>query len=332
MSCRSTSASSTAVSLATATSGLDESQIMSIFHELKREGKDAEAPNMEEYLAGLDKLRLRVNSELSERPNFQNRLLTRIEKARIDGPVDGATWYAIMDLNAEATTAHDRLDKTLSSLAEALDETPESMKTLFETLRKYTNKYEDQAATEKAYRFDLLKGLPKDDATSKALRRMGYQMFLQHPYPVFVYGTLRPGQGNHHMMEDAVADTFEGKVTGVGIYGAHQGFPYASEHEDPSAYVIGNVINLTDDQEGWKARQSMDHLEGFSKDHPSSSHYERILKEVEIVTPAGGRETVKAWIYLARGPSRDQLRESDRIPDGDWVEARKVYREPRPHY
>lgn len=332
MSCRSTAASSTVVSLAVATTGLDESQIKSLFHELKREGKDSNGPTEVEYSAGLDKIRLRVNSELNDRPNFQSRLLERIEKARTDGPVDGATWYAITDLNAEASASHARLQKVLLSLAETLGEDTDSFTAYFDNLRKTITEYEDKAATEKIYRFDLIEGLPKDDATKKALRRLGYQIFLEQPYPVFVYGTLRPGQGNHGMMEPAVTSYSQGTVSGVGIYGAHQGFPYASEHEDSTAQVVGDLVYLSEDNAGYTARRSMDYLEGFRAERPSSSHYERVLKNVTVVNPSGKEENVKAWMYLARGPSRAQLVETDRIIDGDWVKAKEKYREPKPNF
>lgn len=195
-----------------------------------------------------------------------------------------------------------------------------------------TTDYEDVEVPDAQYRYDLYPDVPQDEDTQRALRKLGYQQYLAQPHPVFVYGTLRSGQGNHRLMRDAVDELHPAVADGVGIYGAHRGFPYAVEHADPDARTVGEVIWLSEDHQGAEARKSLDYLEGFDADAPSRSHYERVLRPVTYTNSAGETHTVQAWIYLARGYSRAQLVESDRIDHGDWVEAKNSYREPRPRY
>lgn len=194
--------------------------------------------------------------------------------------------------------------------------------------------YEDVLVPDEMFRYDLDPLVPTDDATARALRKLGYEHYLAQPHPVFVYGTLRTGQGNHRLMDGAVDSLTAGVAHGVGIYGAHRGFPYATEHDDPQARTQGEVIWLTQDRDGEQARQSLDHLEGFDSDSPSRSHYERVLRPITVPNSDknAAPRTVMAWMYMARGWSKAQLVESDRIPDGDWVEAKNAYRQPRPRY
>jgi gamma-glutamylcyclotransferase (GGCT)/AIG2-like uncharacterized protein YtfP len=192
--------------------------------------------------------------------------------------------------------------------------------------------YEDVQVPDAQYRYDLYPDVPQDEDTQRALRKLGYEQCLAQPHPVFVYGTLRSGQGNHRLMSDAVEELHTATAEGVGIYGAHRGFPYAVEHDDPDARTVGEVIWLTQDNRGSQARESLDHLEGFDSDRPSTSHYERTLRTVKYTNDAGETHNVQAWIYLARGWSKSQLVESDRIDHGDWVEAKNSYRDPRPRY
>lgn len=180
--------------------------------------------------------------------------------------------------------------------------------------------FEDKAAPEERFRYDQLPGVPQDEATQRALRKLGYEHYLTTPYPVFVYGTLRSGQGNERLMAGAKKDVADGVAPGVAIYGSSYGFPYASEHDDIEATTVGEVVWLTDDDRGDTARQMLDHLEGFDSNYPSHSHYERTTRTITYWDEDAGeaRETT-AWIYLARGRHRDQLDEADRIASGDWV-------------
>lgn len=335
MSCRSTRASSASVTLARTLSGLEDAQVTSLFHELKRHAKEegVAAPTSQEYLAGLDQLALRVRTSAELSDGMRERLLERVDAARHDDPLDATAWYATTHILAQSDIAAGRLSEIAGSAAPDLLMRPASVRELVDGWRAApTDSYEDTASPDLAFRYDLDARVPHDPATARALRKLGYEQFLAQPYPVFVYGTLRSGQGNDRLMTGAVESLSEARLDGVAVYGAHRGFPYAKEHDDPQARVVGEVVWLSPDVNGLRARGSLDGLEGFYSDFPSDSHYERVLREVTYTDAEGREQTTKAWTYLARGVYARQLQESDRIEHGDWVAARSAYREPRPRY
>lgn len=192
--------------------------------------------------------------------------------------------------------------------------------------------YSDHVSPDEKYRYDLNPGLPQDENTIKALKRIGYEAYLNQKLPVFVYGTLRSGQGNRRIMASSVTDYKLASIKGIGIYNGDYSFPYAKEHDDPEAIIIGELTWLSDDKEGATARSRLDRLEGFNADQPELSHYDRALKEVTITNSEGKQETHKAWIFLAQGTAKDQLHERDRVRNGDWVKSGRGAMRDLPHY
>ena len=128
-------------------------------------------------------------------------------------------------------------------------------------------------------------------------------------YKVFVYGTLRPGQGNYQrLLADRTDQEQPATAPGVALFGA--GFPYAVP--SPGARTVGSLITirpaLYDD-----VLNDLDRLEGCLPHRPDRSHYVRATR---TVIAAGGTPHT-AWIYLA-GPSVDHAR-MRRIPGDDWL-------------
>lgn len=326
MSCRSTRASSAAFSYAQSLSGLNEPQIQSLFHELKREGKDFNPPTQEEYIKNLNILKHEVENNQNIKESSKNRILERLTKAASDNVLDGPSWYATLNIQKRSLTAAQELNNILTGTAENMGLENEDMNLVFNTWVKNSDEYEDTPSPDQNFRYDLNPNVPHDANTLKALRKLGYEQYLAQPYPVFVYGTLRPGQGNYRLMGEAVETYTSGIVKGVGIYGPTRGFPYAAEHQDENAITAGEVVWLSDDYAGVKARQNLDYLEGFSSDYPTNSHYERVLKTVNVKDGFGNGKEVKAWMYLARGYSKSALQEKDRIIHGDWVKAKTSYK------
>lgn len=144
---------------------------------------------------------------------------------------------------------------------------------------------------------------------------------MTHPQlPVFVYGTLRPGQGNYrHLLADHAIMDRPAQVHGYALYGA--GIPYAVPERD--SVIHGSVVWI--DPAAYAATLlDLDHLEGYRLDRPTQSHYvrvQRIATSPTAPSAAGSRNaTHQVWMYEA-GPrfNRDSFR---RIESGDWVAER----------
>lgn len=328
MSCRSTAFTSALTSFARFSyPNLSDSQIQSLFHGLKRS-----APNdtftKEEYLAFVNSQMMAVrNSDLSER-NIES-LTQRLEDStvRLDGLTPDNV-YAAKNILAEAAIADRALDSVSAKVGSSLGRSTEFIRFKLNRWREASeDSYEDVENFAEEFRYDLTPGVPQDEATLRSLRKLGYEHFLTQPYPVFVYGTLRRGQGNFPIFGGHYYDAEGGEVSGISIYGAERAFPYAKEDEDNSstAFVKGDIIWIDQTSFGSEVRYSLDSLEGFSSDFPSDSHYERKLKVATFKDAEGKQVEQPVWMYVASGRYRSQLSKQDIIEGGDWVEARKKY-------
>lgn len=128
--------------------------------------------------------------------------------------------------------------------------------------------------------------------------------------PVFVYGTLRSGQGNYaHILRGNTTKERSAVMYGHMLLG--RGIPFAVQR--PGRKVVGELMDVRPDV--WPTVIMMlDQLEGY---HGPSSYntYDRAIREV--VLNEGG--TVSAYVYLAADPADSWLTGADEIPGGDWV-------------
>ncbi|RLU81589.1 hypothetical protein CTZ27_32400 [Streptomyces griseocarneus] len=129
--------------------------------------------------------------------------------------------------------------------------------------------------------------------------------------PVFVYGTLRPGQGNHErFLLGRTAAEEPARLRGAVLYEG-PGYPYAVA--DPEGEIHGDLI--TPAPAAYDAvLASLDALEGYAPGAPSS-HYVRVTRPVSL--ERGG--TVRAWVYLASPEVANHLRRrGTRFPGRRW--------------
>ena len=134
--------------------------------------------------------------------------------------------------------------------------------------------------------------------------------------PFFVYGTLRPGQGNYRLLAGRTVDERPATLPGHALYGP--GLPYVTEGEEDSA-VVGTLIFVAPERYD-EVLADLDRLEGY-RPGGTWSHYDREARPVRYVGDDGGEATTVAWVYLAGREARSRLRPSERITGGDWLAA-----------
>ncbi|MFF4344732.1 gamma-glutamylcyclotransferase family protein [Kitasatospora sp. NPDC001540] len=132
--------------------------------------------------------------------------------------------------------------------------------------------------------------------------------------PVFVYGTLRSGQGNYRGIL-AGHTTSERPALLRGYKLLNSGVPFAVPGE--GLQVIGEAMDVRTSE--WdEVLYRLDCLEGYTgRDHDSL--YVRAVRQVEL---ADGGE-IDAYVYLA---SQSTLRghwltNAPEVPGGDWLAA-----------
>ncbi|MDF3288292.1 gamma-glutamylcyclotransferase family protein [Streptomyces silvisoli] len=133
--------------------------------------------------------------------------------------------------------------------------------------------------------------------------------------PVFVYGTLRPGEANHGLLLGRTAAETPAVLPGALLYEG-PGYPYAVD--DPGGGEIrGELIDpLPEVYEAVLA--DLDRLEEYVPGAPGNL-YDRLAREVRV---AAGHVR-PAWVYLAGTATARALR-ADGVPvrGGDWRRRR----------
>lgn len=235
---------------------------------------------------------------------------------------DAAAGFALLVRNDSAQDLDESYRRQIvATVSEDLGVTPGSVDDAYSAwLSADDGEYEDYFVPDDRFRYDLHPSASQAAASHRrALRKLGYEHFLRQPHPVFVYGTLRRGQGNSVLMDRAREATVPTSLRGAALYTKHWGFPYAHEDHEESE-IQGELVWLSDTYDGLEARRALDYLEGFDSDFPTNSHYERCEREVSFLDPnTGEMRSTKAWVYFARGSAAASLTPNDRLESGDWV-------------
>jgi gamma-glutamylcyclotransferase (GGCT)/AIG2-like uncharacterized protein YtfP len=129
----------------------------------------------------------------------------------------------------------------------------------------------------------------------------------EEQFPVFVYGTLRPGEKNHpHYLAGRTVDEVPATAEGQLFFVADGGYPYVVPGP---GRVSGELIHL-DPRHYEKTLQAIDALEEYNSGDEAHSVY---LRRRTTVILADGSRTA-AWIYYWNCPSIT----GTRIASGDF--------------
>lgn len=133
--------------------------------------------------------------------------------------------------------------------------------------------------------------------------------------PVFVYGTLRPGQRNHDLfLRGRTTAVRPARLRGAVLYEG-PGYPYAVA--DPAGEVLGELVTLAPAGYG-HVLAALDVLEDHVPGDPASL-YDRVEREVQLTGSGETAETVRAWVYLAADRVARGLRAAGTpVPGGSW--------------
>jgi len=126
---------------------------------------------------------------------------------------------------------------------------------------------------------------------------------------LFVYGTLRSGSGHAMHAELAHVAALVGKAVFRGRLYRIRHYPGAVASDDPADRVHGEVYRLHDPA---RTIPALDEYEGCGPGF-GDSQFERIETAVALAS----RDTLRAWIYVYRKPTRGLTR----IVAGDFLGA-----------
>ena len=140
---------------------------------------------------------------------------------------------------------------------------------------------------------------------------------MSRQHSVFVYGTLRPGQGNYQrLLAGRTVRESPALANGLALYG--RGFPYAVPQS--GARTVGNLITIRPHLYR-EVLTDLDQLEGYQPNRRAGNHYIRSARSVIATISTSNSGTWEAfhtaWIYLAR-PDIDTTG-MPRIADDDWL-------------
>lgn len=146
--------------------------------------------------------------------------------------------------------------------------------------------------------------------------------------PVFVYGTLRPGNGLSTVWDGYTESVERAILPGATLWGRGAGYPYAVvDDASHQSVVVGDLLTFRPDAYE-RMINTLDRIEGYHPDWPAGNHYDRVKVLVEVPGRPLAEQVAAAYVYVAgkrtakeinllrANPGRDSRLEQ--IVTGDW--------------
>lgn len=139
---------------------------------------------------------------------------------------------------------------------------------------------------------------------------------MEERLPVFVYGTLRKGEGNYGRFLAGRTDTeYPALLSGHVLLA--DGLPFVVPMD--GFMVRGDLMEVREEEWASTLRE-LDRLEGFRADRPDTSLYVRTRRTV-VYGNEDEQSEAEAWVYLGGGLLLDGVKtaEASIVHHGDWV-------------
>lgn len=137
--------------------------------------------------------------------------------------------------------------------------------------------------------------------------------------PVFVYGTLRRGQGNHGLLAGRTVEEIPAVAPDHALFSP--GLPYVA---DRAGFEVVGELMVLDPGSYYSTLDRLDRLEGYRPGGGRTNHYDREACPVRHQAADGQWHTTVAWIYHAGSRAVRYLHDEDLVPGGDWVGRRSA--------
>jgi gamma-glutamylcyclotransferase (GGCT)/AIG2-like uncharacterized protein YtfP len=135
--------------------------------------------------------------------------------------------------------------------------------------------------------------------------------------PVFVYGTLRAGEGNYSWaLAGRTTREIAATLPNAVMHDNNGGFPFVTMADaTPENVVVGDLMWINPDEYAAVVRD-LDGLEGYHGPDHKYNMYDRVL--VTVTTETG--EQVEAYTYLvAEALFESRVYSLPVVESGDWV-------------
>lgn len=197
MVCRSTPGNSAMTTLARINSGLNDVQVLSLFHEIRADApRTAEAPSNHERDGFLG----RVGATVVEAPNLsasrRSSLVTRLQSARAV-PVDGRTYYAWATISSRAAMAAEAMNAHYAEISRLHECSPENVRAAFDVLVARDHRINGNQPEAPEHIGFSTDNLPRDRRTRYALA------MLYRNGPGVIRGPRTLAAGYQRVLEDS---------------------------------------------------------------------------------------------------------------------------------